>query len=89
MTPNSQYFVNYIKLKSALPLEWINNNYPANGMHKIVEFKRKMLSHIELLRPYNKTADTSLKEKSKIFPNYTTIEMVRNTSRLYLLEKSI
>ena len=83
MTPNSQYFVNYIKLKSALPLEWINNDYPANGIHKFIEFKRKMLSHIELLRQSNKTAHNFLKRKIKIFPNYTTIEMVRNTSRLY------
>ena len=33
MTPNNQSFVKYIKLISALPLEWINNDYPANGLY--------------------------------------------------------
>ena len=49
MTPNNQSFVKYIKLISALPLEWINNDYPAKGLYKFIEFKKKMLSHIELL----------------------------------------
>ena len=34
MIPNNQSFVKYIKLILALPLEWINNDYPANGLHK-------------------------------------------------------
>ena len=68
MTPNNQSFVKYIKLISALPLEWINNDYPANGLYKFIEFKKKMLSHIELLGQSNKTAYTFLREKSKILP---------------------
>ena len=68
MTPNNQSFVKYIKLISALPLEWINNNYPANGLYKFIKFKKKMLSHIELLGQSNKTAYTFLREKSKILP---------------------
>ena len=40
MTPNNQSFVKYIKLISTLPLEWINNDYPANGLHKFIEFKK-------------------------------------------------
>ena len=42
MTPNNQSFVEYIKLISALPLEWINNKYPANGLHKFLEYKKKI-----------------------------------------------
>ena len=68
MTPNNQSFVKYIKLISALPLEWINNDYPANGLYKFLELKKKMLSHIELLGQSNKTAYTFLGEKSKILP---------------------
>ena len=41
LTPNNQSFVKYIKLISALPLVWINNDYPANGLHKFIEFKKK------------------------------------------------
>ena len=37
-------------------------------MHKFREFKKKMLSHIELLGQSNKTAYTFLREKSKILP---------------------
>ena len=36
MTPNNQSFVKYIKLILALPLEWINNDYPANGLYKFI-----------------------------------------------------
>ena len=68
MTPNNQSFVKYIKLISALPLEWINNDYSASGLHKFIEFKKKMLSQIELLGQSNKTAYTFLREKSKILP---------------------
>ena len=68
MTPNNQSFVKYIKLISALLLEWINNDYPTNGLHKFIEFKKKMLSQIELLGKSNKTAYTFLREKSKILP---------------------
>ena len=63
MTPNNQSFIKYIKLISALPLEWINNDYPANGLYKFIEFKKTMLSHIELLGQSNKTAYTFLREK--------------------------
>ena len=56
MTPNNQSFVKYIKLISALPLKWINNDYPANELYKFIEFKKKMLSQIELLGQPNKTA---------------------------------
>ena len=62
MTHSNQSFVKYIKLISALPLEWINNDYPANGLHKFIEFKKKMLSQIELLEQSNKTAYTFLKK---------------------------
>ena len=65
MTPNNQSFVKYIKLISALPLKWINNDYPANGLYKSIEFKKKMLSHIELLGQSNKTAYTFFKRKIK------------------------
>ena len=58
MTPNNQYFVKYIKLISALPLKWINNDYPANGLHKFIEFKKIMFSQIKLLGQSNKTAYT-------------------------------
>ena len=68
MTPNSQSFVKYIKLISALPLEWLNNKHSANGLHKFIEFKKKMISQIELLGQSNKTAYTFLREKSKILP---------------------
>ena len=68
MSPNNQSFVKYIKLISALPLKWINNDYPANGLHKFIEFKKKMLSEIVLLGQSNKTAYTFLREKSKILP---------------------
>ena len=68
MTPNNQFFVKYIKLISALPLEWINNDYSANELHKFIEFKKKMLSQMELLGQSNKTAYTFLREKSKILP---------------------
>ena len=68
MTPNNQSFVKYIKLISALPLKWVNNEYPANGWHKFIKFKKKMLSQIELLGQSNKTAYTFLREKSKILP---------------------
>ena len=68
MTPNNQSFIKYIKLISALLLEWINNDYPANGLYKFIEFKKTMLSHIELLGQSNKTAYTFLREKSKILP---------------------
>ena len=44
MMPNNQSFVKYIKLISALLLEWINNDYLVNGLHKFIEFKKKMLS---------------------------------------------
>ena len=63
MRSNNQSFVKYIKLKSALPLEWINNDYAANGLYKFIKFKKKMLSHIELLGQSNKTAYTFLREK--------------------------
>ena len=49
-------------------MEWINNDYPANGLYKFIEFKKTMLSHIELLGQSNKTAYTFLKKKSKILP---------------------
>ena len=68
MSPNNQSFVKYIKLISALPLEWINNDYPANGLHKFLEFKKKMLTQIELLGQLNKTTYIFLREKSKILP---------------------
>ena len=68
MTPNNQSFVKYIKLILALPLEWINNDYPANGLNKFIKFKKKMLSQTELLGLSNKTAYTFFKEKSKILP---------------------
>ena len=68
MTPNNQSFVKYIKLISALPLEWTNNEHPANGLHKFIEFKKKMLSQIGLLGQSNKTAYTFIREKSKILP---------------------
>ena len=68
MTPNNQSFIKYIKLISALPLEWINNDCPANGLYKFIEFKKKMLSHIELLGQSIKRAYTFLREKSKILP---------------------
>ena len=68
LTPNNQSFVKYIKLISALPLEWINNDYPANGLHKFIAFKKKMLSQIELLGQSKKTAYTFLREKFKILP---------------------
>ena len=58
MTSNNQSFVKYIKLISALPLEWINNDYPANGLHEFIDFKKKMLSQIELLGQSNKTLYT-------------------------------
>ena len=50
-------------------MELINNDDPANGLYKFIEFKKKMLSHIELLGQSNKTAYTFLREKSKILPN--------------------
>ena len=56
MTSNNQSFVKCIKLISALPLKWINNNHLANGLHKCIEFKKKLLSQIELLGQSNKTA---------------------------------
>ena len=68
MTPNNHSFVRYTILISALSLEWINNDYTANGLHKFIEFKKKMLSQIELLGQSNKTAYTFLREKSKILP---------------------
>ena len=37
-------------------------------MHKFIEFKKKILSQIELLGQSNKTAYTFLREKSKILP---------------------
>ena len=67
MTPNNQSFVKYIKLISALPLEWINNDYPANGLYKFIEFKKKMLSQIELFEQSNKTAYTFLKKNQKSY----------------------
>ena len=68
MKPNNQSFVKYIKLISALPLKWINNDYSANGFYKFIEFKKKILSQIELLGQPNKKAYTFLREKSKILP---------------------
>ena len=68
MTPNNQSFAKYIKLILALPLEWINNDYPANGLHKFIEFKKNMLSQIELLGQSNKIAYSFLTEKFKILP---------------------
>ena len=50
----------------ALPLKLIHNDYPANGLHKFIELKKKLLSQIELLGQSNKTAYIFLKEKSKI-----------------------
>ena len=41
MTPNNQSSVRYIKLISVLALEWINNDYPENGLHKFIEFLKK------------------------------------------------
>ena len=35
ITCDDQSFVKYIRLISALPLEWINNNYPANGLNEL------------------------------------------------------
>ena len=67
MTPNNQTFVKYIKLIFASPLEWINNDYPANGLHKFIEFKKKMLSQIKLLGQSNKTAYTFLRENQKSY----------------------
>ena len=60
--------LNLRTIESALPLEWINNDYSANGLYKFIEFKKKVLSHIELLGQSNKTAYTFLSEKSKILP---------------------
>ena len=68
MTSNNQSFIKYKKLISGLPLEWINNDYAANGLHKLIEFKKKILSQIELLGKSNKTAYNFLREKSKILP---------------------
>ena len=67
MTPNNQSFIKCTKLISALPLEWINNNYPANGLYKFKEFEKKMLPvfEIELLRQSNKTPYTFFKRKVK------------------------
>ena len=36
MMPNNRSFVKYIQLISALPLEWINNDDPANGLDKFI-----------------------------------------------------
>ena len=58
MTPNNQSFVKYTKLLSALPLEYMNNDYPVNGLHEFVEFKKKMLSQIELLGQSRKKQHT-------------------------------
>ena len=68
MTPNNQSFVNDMQLISALPLEWMNNDYPANGLHKFIEFKKNMVTQFELLRQSNKTACTFLREKIKTLP---------------------
>ena len=65
-TPNNRSCVKYIQLISALPLEWMNSDYPANGMHKFIEFKKKMLSQIELLEQSNETACTFKRENPKI-----------------------
>ena len=66
MTPSNQSFVKYIKLISILLLDWINIDYPANVLNKVIEFKKNLLSQIELLGQSNKTAYSFLKEKSKI-----------------------
>ena len=44
MMRNNQSFVEYIQLILTLPLEWINSNYLANGLHKFIKFIEKMLS---------------------------------------------
>ena len=67
ITPKNQSFVKYIKLISALPLKWINNDYLAKGLHKFIEFKKKMLSQIKLLGQ-SKTAYAFLIKNSKILP---------------------
>ena len=38
MTPYNQSFALNIKQISDLPLKWIKNYYPANGLHKFIEF---------------------------------------------------
>ena len=68
MTRNSQSFVKNIQLIPALPLEWINSDYPANGLHKFIEFKKKMVTQFELFGQSNKTTCTFLREKPKILP---------------------
>ena len=67
-TSNNRSFVKDIQLISALPLEWINSYSPANGLHKFIEFKKKMLSQIELLGQSNLTAYSYLRAKSKVLP---------------------
>ena len=68
ITPNKQFFLKYINLISALPLEWINNDYPKSRLHKFIDFKKKMLSQVELLAQSNTTTNLFLRQKSKILP---------------------
>ena len=67
MNPNNHSFIKYIKLISALPINWLNETCILSTMPNFNEFKEKMLTEIELLSTSNKTAYAFLRRNLKIY----------------------
>ena len=91
MTPNNRSFVKYIQLISALPLKWINSDYPENGLLEFKEFKKKLLSQIEFFGQSNKKAYTFLRKNQKFYQsnNNGNGENFKNISGLYFDWKKV
>ena len=62
MTPNNHSFIKYVKLISAIPMIWFNENCTISAASNFNEIK------IELLSKLNGTVYAFLREKSKVLP---------------------
>ena len=74
INPNNHSFIKYIKLISALPINWLNETCISSTMPNFNEFKEKMLTQIELLSTSNKTAYAFLRKKFKDIPSKQQIK---------------
>ena len=74
MNPNNHSFIKYIKLISALPINWLNETCVLSTMPNFNEFKEKLLTLIELLSTSNKIAYAFLREKFKDIPSKQQIK---------------
>ena len=68
MTPYNHFPIKYVKLISAIPMIWLNENCTLSASSNFNEFKEKVLTQIELSNKSNRTVFAFLREKSKVFP---------------------